>query len=408
MLELLTRRGREKSLIRRLGFLPVELGAQGKVTDVPSRFRLGLFGLSFIVCVLSPTVVAFGYFAFIQSYQFVSEAHFTVRKASQTEGPVADPISSISSSIGLGGSNNLTTQDVFIVADYIRSRTIIDDIGGKSLLFGAYARPGIDWLSRLSPSAPLEKVWKYWKNEVEADIDTPSGIITLKVSAFTAKDAHDLAQRILKRSEALVNDISERSRNDALRRARSEVTRAEGRLRNARLDLLAFRNQSHLIDPVLEASSISDTISKLVQDRLTLENNRAALGKSVSPDAPTLKVLNSQIASIDRQIADLQGQLTSRTKSGTLSDELAKYESRQIEAKFAESLYTAAKGSYEAARREQERQQLYLVTIDQPSLPEKPTYPRSFLGTFTVFASCLILWSMLSLLVASIRDHLGY
>jgi hypothetical protein len=29
------------------------------------------------------------------------------------------------------------------------------------------------------------------------------------------------------------------------------------------------------------------------------------------------------------------------------------------------------------------------------------------IGTLTVFAGCMILWSMITLLVASVRDHMG-
>jgi capsular polysaccharide transport system permease protein len=407
MLQRLARREKDQSLIRRSRLLPTENGNQSKIIDVPTGRRLGLLGWSFVLCVILPALIASGYFALIESDEYVSEAHFTIRKAAQSESPISNAISSVSASMGMGGGNSLTTQDVFIVADYIRSRTIIQDIGGRSLLFQAYARPDIDWLSRLSSSAPLEKVWKYWKKKVRADIDTPSGIITLDVRSFTREDAQHLAQAILKSSEALVNDISERSRRDALIRAQSEVKRAEDRLRKARADLLVFRNKSKLIDPMLNATSIGDSISKLMQDRLSLESNRAALGKSVSSDAPTLRVLNGQIATINQQIADLQDQLTSQTKSDTISSQLGGYESRQLEVQFAEGLYSAAKDSYEAARREQDKQQLYLVTIDKPSMPEKPTYPRVFVDTFTVFAACLVLWSMVVLLVASVRDHMG-
>jgi capsular polysaccharide transport system permease protein len=407
MLQRLARGEKEQSLFRRWRSSPMEISTQVKIINVPTGRRLGLLGWSFVFCVILPAVIASGYFALFESNEYVSEAHFTIRKAAQSESPISSAISSVSASMGMGGANSLTTQDVFIVADYIRSRTIIQDIGGRSLLFQAYARPDIDWLSRLSSSAPLEKVWKYWKKKVRADIDTPSGIITLDVRAFTREDAQHLAQAILKSSEALVNDISERSRRDALMRAQSEVKRAEGRLRKARADLLAFRNKSNLIDPMLNANSIGDAITKLMQDRLTLENNRAALGNSVSPNAPTLRVLNGQIATIDQQISNLRDQLTSQTKSDTISSQLGGYESRQLEVQFAESLYSAAKDSYEVARREQEKQQLYLVTIDQPSMPEKPTYPRVFLDTFTVFAACLVMWSMVALLVASVRDHMG-
>jgi capsular polysaccharide transport system permease protein len=253
----------------------------------------------------------------------------------------------------------------------------------------------------------LEKAWKYWKQKISAIIDTPSGIISLEVRAFTRDDAHRVAQLILDKSEALVNEISERSRQDALLRAKNEVNLAEGRLRKARAELLDFRNKTSLIDPMLSAKSIGETIGKLIQDRILLENNRAALGNSVSPDSPMLRVLNTQIAALNQQLENLQNQLTSQSKSSAISTQIAGYESVQIEVQFSEKLYSIAQDGYDAARREQEKQQLYLVVVDKPSMAEKATYPRILLDTLTVFAGCLILWSMATLMVAAVQDHTG-
>lgn len=409
MLQMLYRNTKARGVVGRLRSLPMVMEI-GEAIDVQvrSRLRLGAFGWSFVICVVLPALIACMYFTFIESDEYVSEAHFTIRRGGESKSAISDVMSGISASMGLGGfGTSSTTQDVFIVSDYIRSRTIIEDMGGKKVLTDAFSRSSTDWLSRLSSSAPLEKVWKYWNRKVSAVIDTPSGIITLTVRAYTPHEAHDLARLVLKKSEVLVNDISERSRQDAMKRALAEMKSAEDRLRMARTELADFRNKNNLIDPMLSAKNISENIGKLLQDRVVLENNRATLGGSVSQDSPTLRVLNSQIMAIDQQIANLQSRLTSQNKNDALSEQIAGYESRQIELQFAEKLYTIAQDSFDAARREQERQQLYLVTVEQPSKPENATYPRIPLDTMMVFATCLVLWSMVTLLAASVRDHLG-
>src|SRR5262249_23570658 len=128
------------------------------------------------------------------------------------------------------------------------------------------------------------------------------------------------------------------------------------------LALLAFRNQERLIDPSLSAQSLSELITKLTQERLTLENNRAVLRSSVDQNAPTLRVLSAQIAAIDSQIDGLKNQLTNKIPGSSLSSQIAGYENLQIEVQFAEKAYSVAQASYDRARMEQEKQQLYLVT----------------------------------------------
>lgn len=408
MLQIVTRIDKGKSLIRRLRAPLVDGERQNPIIDVATRVKFGLAGWSFILCVIVPVLVLTAYNAFVASDGYLSEAKFTIRKSSENRSSlIGDAVSNISATMGLGMGGQATSQDIYIVADYIRSRTIIEDLGGKSLLFKFYSSPDIDWISRLSPSATLENAWKYWKKQIDALIDTPSSIITLEVTAFTRDDAHNLAEMILKQSEELVNNISERSRRDALMRAQNEVKLAEERLRNARTALLAFRNKTNLIDPSLSAKSISEAIGKLTQDRLVMENNRATLRSSVSADSPMLRVLAAQIDAIDKQIADLKSQLTSQTQGTAISSQIAGYENVQIEVQFAEKLYSIAQSSYEAARVEQEKQQLYLVTVDRPSLPQVATYPKVLLDAVTMFAACFILWSMVSLLVATVKDHVG-
>src|SRR5262245_29260555 len=175
------------------------------IIDVPvgAGIRIGIFGWSFVICVLVPALIAATYFGFIQSNEYVSEAQLAIRTANQNESGLVTDTNSPTANLGVGLGSRTTSQDVYIVADYIRSRSVIEDIGGKELLFKFYSRPDIDWLSRLRPSSSLEKVWKYWKRKVTPLVDTPSGVITLEVRAYTPADAHQLAKLVLEKSEAL-------------------------------------------------------------------------------------------------------------------------------------------------------------------------------------------------------------
>jgi capsular polysaccharide transport system permease protein len=405
MLQRLARRNEGRSVTARTRAAAV----LQPVIDVGAgaRIHMGLFGWSFVGCVLLPSLIAFVYFCFIASHEYVSEAKFTIRTASQNESGLITDTNSLAASMNMGIGSRTTSQDVYIVADYIRSRSIIQDLGGKSVLSKLYSQPDIDWLSRLRPSSSLEKAWKYWKRKVTPLVDTPSGVITLEVRAYTPTEAHQLAQSILQKSEALVNEISERSRHDALTRAADEVKRAEERLRHAQLALLNFRNESRSINPSLSAQSISDTLQKLLQQKIELESNRDTLRRSVNENAPTMRVLTAQIDSLDKQILALKNSLTGRDNGNVVSAQLATYENLQLEAQFSDKLYSIAQASYEKARQEQEKQQLYLVTIDRPSEPQEATYPKIFVFSATTLAGCFILWSMIALMVATVKDHMG-
>lgn len=368
--------------------------------------RLGALRLSFLACVILPVLIALTYLAGFASKQYVSEAKFAVRRAVETKMPaILEGLPAALSTLGGGASS--TIQDAFIVTDYIRSRTIIEDLGGKDVLHAIYSRPEADWWSRLGNSLPLEKVWKYWRNRVTPRIDTQSGIVTVEVMAYSAEDARRLAEMIVQRSETLINEISERSRRDALLRAEKEVTLAQERLRKAREALLVFRNQNSAIDPVANATSLTSTVAELMSDKIKLENDRASLVGIVSAESPVKRQLDARIGDLNAQIARLRNELTSQKSGTAISGQIAGYEGLQLETQFTEKLYSVAQSAYEQARAEQDKQQLYLAAIVKPTTPEEAYYPRILATTSVVFTVCFVFWSMFALLFASIRDHMG-
>lgn len=367
--------------------------------------RLGLLWYSFFVFVCLPTAVFLLYLVVLASPEYEAEARFAVRGANENRNTaITDALSALSTAIG----GRSTAQDSFIVADYIRSRTIIKDLGGKEIVESIYAKKDVDWLSRMSSDLSLEDVWGYWRHKVTANIDTQSNVITLRVRAYTEADAKALADKIVHRSELLVNEISERSRRDALSRAEAEVNLSLQRLSKIRASLLVFRTESSTIDPVSSATSLSETLTALSREKITLEGNRDSLRGVMDQNAPTMRFLATQIDSIERQIKNLQEMLTSRKKDGaTISSQLAVYEDLQLQSQFAEKMFTISQASFEKARAEQEKQQLYLVTIVRPTMPEEAAYPKPLISSGVVFALCLMLWSMVALVAASIGDHIG-
>ena len=92
---------------------------------------------SFIVLVLAPLVTSSIYFGFLASDQFGSEMRFAVRGATEVL-PGSDALAA--SGLGTLASLN-SNQDVYIVADYIASRSMIDDLSKEIDLGAMYSKP---------------------------------------------------------------------------------------------------------------------------------------------------------------------------------------------------------------------------------------------------------------------------
>jgi len=91
-----------------------------------------------------------------------------------------------------------------------------------------------------------------------------------------------------------------------------------------------------------------------------------------------------------------------------MSSILSNYEELITEQGFAERSYEAALLNMKTARIDATRKQRYLTMIVYPKLPESPISPDQPYDYIVLLIFCLLLWGILSLILASVRDHVGW
>lgn len=367
----------------------------------------GFYWRSFLAFVIAPTIVFFLYTAFWQSNRYVSETRVTVRAAQETKAMSGEAAGLIGKLMGGGGGSRSTIQDAYIILNYIKSQAIIRDLGGAAVMQRYFSVNHADYFSRLgSHDVRVEDLLKYWLTRVSASVDTVSSIVTVKVEAFQPQDAQSLAQEIARLSEKLINSMSLRSRQDAVARAEREVSLSADKLAAARDKLTAFRKQGALIDPGSRAKSVNESIVKLTMDKIAIENSLSVLKGRLDEDSPTQRIQKSKLQAIERQISDLKKSLTDPNSDTTVSAQIASYERLKLEEMFTEAIYKISMTSFQRARQELEKQQLYLVVVVPPTLAESATYPKPMIGAILLFAGFSILWGIGALIAASISDQM--
>ena len=89
----------------------------------------------------------------------------------------------------------------------------------------------------------------------------------------------------------------------------------------------------------------------------------------------------------------------------SLSARAPDFERLALESEFADKQLGVALSSLESARAEARQKQLYLERLVQPGLPDKAMEPRRLRSMLTAFFIALISWGVLSLVIASIKEH---
>jgi capsular polysaccharide transport system permease protein len=357
--------------------------------------------LSFIALVLVPIAVAAAYLFVIAADQYVSEFRFSL---SSIDPPRLDTLSLLAGN----ASHSAAGVESQIVVQYITSRAIVDELDGALNLRRMFSPPEADWWARLPRPTSIEALVQYWRGQVDPFYDPANGTVVVRVRAFAASDALQLAQAIVAASEKLVNELSSRARHDTVSHAEQEVAQAETRLKAALGEVRAFRDREGVIDPGRSAEAAGGLAARLRDELVRTNAELATLQSYMRDDAPSVKVVKARIRSLESQQRVVAQGMTDpdRSRADTLSRQLGSYEQLDSERRFAEAAYQHTLHGLDQARANADRQQVYIASFVPPSLPEEALYPRRWRSLGVVALLAFAFWAIGGLTVQSIRDHL--
>lgn len=361
--------------------------------------------ISFLLVVVFPSICASFYYGFLASDQYAVEAQFTVMG-----GEVQ------ASTDGFGAVTGIPLlaiiQDTQIIANYISSRAIVEELQKVAGFQSAYEDKSIDWLARLPANRPIEKIVRYWKQMSSVSISMPSGIVHVEIRAFDPAATARIGGAVIDLSEKLVNELNARTNSDMVKNTQLELERAADRLAKARANLEQARNDEGILDATRAAETLNKLITEAKASLLSLQQERATQLKYVQETSPQMRVLTSRIDAVRGQIQDLEGKLTSASAQavnvgGPLSNSITKFAILDLERQIAERLYAGSAAALEIARITAERKAMYLNTFVWPVEPQYPLYPKRTLMTALIILGALGTWGILVGLVALARNHMA-
>lgn len=355
---------------------------------------------SLLTVVGIPTLVSAIHFGLIASDVYVSEASFAIRSAKSSAQP-GGLSSLLTSSIVSGGS-----QDSLLVAEYVQSHDMINELQKRIDLKSHYADSDIDVLSRLDVNATAEETRDYFRNHVRVNRDTQSDVLTLFVRSFDADVSESIARNIIDISEALINNISYRMESDALSTANAEVDLAVRKVNLASTAITDFRSLNVSMNPVMEAEALFGVVSAL-EERITgTEADLAEKRAYMRDDSPEVTALLNRRNALIKQRAIEKGRLLGGGGSEP-SNLIGDYEPLEVARQLAQQQYASALTSLELARIEAQRKKQYLVTFIDPSRPDEAVEPRRIKSVLTVCIFSFIIYLIGGLMWSALKDHIG-
>lgn len=357
----------------------------------------------FLLLVAAPTIIAGVYYFKYANDQFVTEAKFIIQSNTPSGGGDLGMLTTLT-------SMNPSSKDAMAVQDYILSRDFLNQLSEKIDVKALYSQHDIDWWARLPADASQEDLVEYWRELIYITYDNSSGISTIEVTAFTPQSTVDICKIIIDSSEVFVNSLSFKARQDAVELAANELRLASEELKLTRDKIYSLNDKEQVINPEQKATAEEALVAGLNEKLTTAETELSRLSSFMQSNSMKVRAVKTKIASLKLQIKRQQQKwrMSNPDTGNTVTSLIQDTSKFATELALAEQVYQSAILELRQAKREAKQQQRYLEVIVAPQLPDEAIKPAKIKETITTFLACFMIWGIFSLLIASIKDHLGW
>lgn len=364
------------------------------------RIRHFAIFFSFFVAVVAPIGVAAWYLYARALDQYASTVGFTVR----TE----EAMSPMDLFGGFGSVAGTGSPDPDILYEFVQSQELVQALDQKFDLRSIYQGDAKDPVFSFDSSGTIEDLVSYWNRMVRTTYDSGTGLIEVRVLAFTPEDAQKITRAVFAESSRLINQMSDIAREDATRFAKDELDSAVERLRNSRYELAEYRSKTQIVDPTADIAAQMGLIESMKSQLAAAVVEYDVLSKTTVAKDPRIERLALRIDVIEQRIEKERKKFSSNENSETEVDYatlVSDFERLSVDNRFAEENYTAALAAYYTAKADANRQTRYLAAHLQPTLAERAEYPERLKLMMLISAFAILGWSIFVLIYYSIRDR---
>lgn len=350
----------------------------------------------FLVAFVLPLAAFSAYLLF-----FASERYESLASATITEEKTASQAIDLSM---LGVTSSAADKDSLILKEFIESKDMMIFLDERLRIRERVTQPSIDFYSRLAPDATVEEFHEYYQWLVNVEYDPLSKLIRFSVQGFDKEFAHAVLNLILERSQQFIDRVNDQITREQLRFFDLEIADSEVRLKQAKEELIAFQREYRLMSTQGESETVMATIQTLEQELAQKQADLSARLTVLDKSAPQLQTVQMDITALESQIASAKERLAGASNT-SISELDSRFREIQLNLEFMTNIYKSNLNALEQARLEAARRLKFLIVVAQPSIPEKAEYPQHAYLITTVAVVLLIVFFVVSLTMAIIREH---
>lgn len=346
--------------------------------------------------VLVAVAIAALYYMFIASDRFVTVAHVYV-KSTESQAGAMPQLQLLSGAKG-------ETQDALLLSVYAQSGDILRRVEDKVQFSEHFAGDGGDFWSRLPDDATEEERLNYFKDKLSVKVNPDSGIITFRGQGYTPEFSLAFVKEVIAASDDFVNSVGQSIAKEEIAFVEHEMERARGVLDAARTQLLNFQNENGVLSAEVSGIARQALVNEMESDLVRLRTEEKTLASYLNEGAAELTTVRNRIGALANQLV-LEKEKLASIGNVSLNDVNAEYQTLEMELQFATDLYKTTIVALERARVDSYHKLKHLVVIQSPTLPDDAAYPRKLYDLFSLFIGLSLLYGIVTMILATIREH---
>ena len=298
-----------------------------------------------------------------------------------------------------------STQDVFLLQAYLESFDELQKLDKKFQLKKHYLSDEVDIVERLKPWSTKEDFLKLYNSRLQIVYDQTSGIMSIGFLHTDPKTSYEIVKQLVKDANEQINKYNKLVAEKQLKFITKQVETNKKALDESIKKLQEFQNKYLLLDPTQTAQSQFALVANLEAQLVAKKAKLSELSQYMNDKSFEIIRLKNEIKEAEKTLSKMKKSLAGKDKK-SLNIYIFEFERLKGMVELNKELYKQSLLQLEQIKTEINKNSKMLLEITKPFIPQGYKYPEKLKDIITLALILLLLYGIVSLIEAIIKEHM--
>ena len=298
-----------------------------------------------------------------------------------------------------------SNQDIYTIQAYLESFDELEKLDKKFHLKQHYKSNEVDIIDRLKPWDTKEDFLNLYLKRLIFIYDQTTGLVTVGFLHTNPKISYEIVKQLIKDANEQLNQYNKIIAEKELKFIEKQVEENKKALDDSIKELERFQNSHTILDPTQTATAQFTLLSNLEASLIEKKSKLNELSQYMNENSFEIIRLKNEIKNLRKTIAKIKKALASPNKKA-LNVYIFEFERLKGMVELNKELYKQSLLQLEQLRAEINKNSKTLLEITKPFIPQGYKYPEKLKDTITIILVLLLLYGIISLIQAIIKEHI--